>query len=147
MTLADATPSLPDWRHYTKRLTSSRKRRFVCLSDHYVITWQWTACTIAKICVRTRTSVNAVARLKLSEASDLSLLRHSMLFSAHTLKYYVYTTGKLKKQILNFLGAEYVYVTSWLKTFLKKYYLPETVRNIPGIRGVRRSNPMTCYTT
>jgi hypothetical protein len=70
-----------------------------------------------------------------------------MLFSAHTLKYYVYTTGKLKKQILNFLGAEYVYVTSWLKTFLKKYYLPETVRNIPGIRGVRRSNPMTCYTT
>lgn len=30
MTLADATPSLPDWRHYTKRITSSRKRRFVC---------------------------------------------------------------------------------------------------------------------
>jgi hypothetical protein len=48
MTLADATPSLPDWRRYTKRLTSSRERRFVCLSDHYVITWQWTACTIAK---------------------------------------------------------------------------------------------------
>jgi hypothetical protein len=48
---------LPQWMDCIKAVMSPSMGRYICLSDHYVMTWQWTSHTTAKICVCVRTGL------------------------------------------------------------------------------------------
>lgn len=159
MTLANATPSLPDTRSNSRHhargvssvcriITSSHGNELHALLQNLRSGEDFTACSRA-----------AWNYLKTHNAKNKPPtyyyygIKFYLLQTPLSTRFILLENEKKKKQILNLLHASalIMFMLTAGSKFSSRNIIcqkrrKETTRNIPGIRGLRRSNPMICYT-